>query len=341
LGNDRCVLEREKVLDILVDEQIKGQAAVKQGFSVSEKDIKNAITRLEQQNNLPAGGMLKALRENHISENTLYTQIKADLLWLQVIGAHKASLTPVTEADIRAKQKELKQELADPSYLVAEIVVPTKTEADAVVAQLKSGRDFSEVAAQKSIAASKQTQGFVGWIKKEHYPDAVMAKIAALNPNEMSRPMKVKDGYLLVLLLDKREAAPDGNVTVWEIAQMATSRDKTVALLPTILAADTCDAFMEIAAKNAIKESVQRGQVNPNGLPVELKAILAEQKNAAPVGPVQTSAGDLFFMKCGQQTHSLLPSAEAIQSALEMKKMEELSDKLFRQVKRYAVIEYK
>lgn len=331
----------KKVLDILVDEQVKGQEAVKQGFSVTEEDIKEAVSRLEQQNALPSGGMIRALHENNISEDTLYTQVKADLLWLQVIGKNKAALTPVTDAEIKAKQAELKAELAEPSYLVAEIVVPTQKAAEALVEQLKSGAEFSELAAKKSTAASKQTDGLVGWIKKGHYPAAVMKKIADLRQNELSKPMKVKNGYMLVLLLDKRPAAKDGKITVWEMAQMATPRDKTVSLIPTVLGAASCDAFMKIADKHAIKQSVQRGQVNPAQLPDELRMALSKQKTKAPVGPVQTPAGDLFFMKCGQQTQSLLPPEEAIRSTLEMKKMEELSDKLLRQVKRYAVIEYK
>ena len=46
-------------------------------------------------------------------------------------------------------------------------------------------------------------------------------------------------------------------------------------------------------------------------------------------------------MKCGETKQSVLPSDEMIKSALEMEKMDELSEKLLRQVKRYVVVEYK
>ena len=145
----------------------------------------------------------------------------------------------------------------------------------------------------------------------------------------------------MVLLLDKRAAAEDGKITIWDLAQMATAKNKTVSTIPQIFKLTDCDSFVAFGEKNAITASVRRGLTDPNQLPPELKHTLDTQKTGTPIGPIQTVDGDLFFMKCSIQKQSVLPSDDAIKSMLEMEKMDELSRKLLRQIKRYAVVEYK
>lgn len=332
---------KKLALNILVDELVKRQSAMKQGFTVTNTDISDAISRLEQQNNMPAGEMMQAMKEKGIDASTLHNQVGSDLLWLKVIEKNKASLSPVKTTEIQAEKNEMIKKLAEPRYLLAEIVVPTKNQADKIVADIQSGALFSEVAKNQSTAKSADQDGLIGWVDAQHYPSDIMAHVSELAPNNMTKPLQIDNGWIIVFMLDKQDGVKNGTVTVWDLAQMAVPTTKTVSLLPEILGIDTCDAFQKLADEHAIDGSTQRGMVNPNQLPFELKEELKNQANAMPIGPIQTPAGDMFFMKCGQKTQSLLPSDEAIKSALEMDKMEELSNKLLRQEKRYAVIEYK
>lgn len=340
LGKSHTAMEK-LALNVLVDELVKRQAAMKQGFTVNEEDISDAIKRLEQQNDMPSGGMIHALKEQGIDVNALHTQVGSDLLWLKVIEKNKFALTPVKKNEIQAKKNELKKKLAEPRYLLAEIIVPTQADADKIVADIQSGALFSEVAKTQSTAKSAKQDGLIGWVDSHHYPENIMAFVSELLPNNMTKPIQTDDGWLIVFMLDKQDGVKDGTVTIWDLTQMGIPPQKTVSLLPEILQADTCDAFQKLADMHAIDGSVQRGMVNPDQLPPELKEHINSQTTMIPVGPVQTPAGDIFFMKCGEKTQSLLPSDDAIESALQMDKMEELSNKLLRQEKRYAVIEYK
>lgn len=331
----------KKTLQVLIDERIKKEEAQKQGFSVSKSDISEAIARLEQQNNMSTGEMAQALKRNDIHPDTLTAQVESDLLWLQVLSKNKSMLTPVTAADISAKKSLIKSQLAKPSYLLAEIVVSSESEAQKLFEDIKNGTPFSEVAKQKSIAKSAKTDGLIGWVSDTHYPKSVMDRIDQMEPNEMTKPIKYQNNWLIVLLLDTQAAAKDGKITIWDLAQMATPKHKTISLIPEIFKTTTCDAFSKIAQTHAIKGSYRHGLVDPNGLPPELKQTLRQQKSGTPIGPINTPEGDLFFMKCAEQQQSVLPSDEMIKSSLEMERMDELSNKLLRQVKRYVVIEYK
>ena len=145
-GVDEDTLNK-KALQVLIDEHIKRQEAEKQGFKVSDTDVSGAIGRLEQQNNMPAGQMAELLKNADIRLETLHQQVRSDLLWMQVLGKNKAYLDAVTNKDVQRKKTALKKELAKPMYLLAEIVVPTKQEAEQVIADMRLGKTFSDMAA--------------------------------------------------------------------------------------------------------------------------------------------------------------------------------------------------
>ena len=163
----------KKVLDILIDEQIKTQYATEQGITVTDTDIQNAIGRLEKQNNIGAGTLEKKLKAQGISPDVLRSQIKSDLLWLQVLQRNKDSLNPVSQSAVKAKQDELKKEYGVESYLIAEILLPKNEDASKVYDDLHKGTHFANLAKEKSIAPSAKEGGLVGWVKLSHYPKNV------------------------------------------------------------------------------------------------------------------------------------------------------------------------
>lgn len=331
----------KKALQALVDEHIKRQEAEKQGFIVSDAEVHEAIARLEQQNNMPSGHMFDLLKKDDIRTDTLYKQVHSDLLWMQVLGKHKSALRTITDKDVQNKKTVLKKELSEPMYLLAEIVVPTKKEANKIVERLHKGEVFSDVAAQKSRSLSAREKGLLGWVKSDVYSPDIMKAINRLAINEMTSPMKTDGGWLIVLLLDKQEGAKNGKITIWDLAQLAVSKNKTVDYIPTLFKMTTCDEFETFADKNAIKGTARRGMTDPSQLPPQLKQSLSTQKTGTPIGPIQTADGDLFFMRCSEKQQSILPPDDAIKSALEIEEMDKLSEKLLRQAKRYVVVEYK
>ena len=79
--------------------------------------------------------------------------------------------------------------------------------------------------------------------------------------------------------------------------------------------------------------------VSPEQLPRELKNILQDAPNKKVIGPIQTPDADLFFMKCQTIQKKVIPSDDELKMQLEAQAMEELSEKLLRNAKRFAVIE--
>lgn len=328
-------------LKALVDEQIKISEAQRNGFTVSDDEVKQAIAHLEAQNQLKSGQMAEELSKNDIPLATLKNQIKADLLWLQVMQKNKSALSSPLKIEIDKRKNTLREKLKEEGFYVAEIVVPNAQEAEKCYKELHSGVSFDVLAKKYSKGETAADGGEIGWIKNDHYSKEIIAVLRQMGMSDVSAPLKTQNGYLLVMLIDHKKSILTDTVPVWELAQMALPTNKTAAFGKKITSLKSCPDFMTFAQKEALPESVKSGMLSPDQLPAELKNMLVKEKVNRVIGPVSTPEFDLFFMKCTVTNKQVLPDDSQIKDILEAEKMEVLSNKLLANARRYAVVEYK
>ncbi len=341
LSDKRKAQYVKEALEDVIDDKVKIKEAMRYRFQVGDNEIKDAIAHLEKQNGLKTGEMKGMLAKNGVPLRVLEEQIKADLMWVQVIQRQKGGISAVTTAEIEKKKNELRAKLREEEFFVFEILASDKTTAEKCYEELQKGVAFDEVVRKYSKAPSAKNGGEVGWIKANHYNKAVTDVLRRLNMGDLSVPLKTKNGYLLVLLQDKKVPILNDTVPVWELAQMAMPTREAVQFEKQLTAIKDCGAFNDFARKYAIPDSVKSGVVAPDQLPLELKDILQKEPTKKIVGPVRTQDTDIFFMKCAVSEKKVLPPDDMIKAQIENEKMEALSDKILKNAKRFAVIEYK
>ncbi|TSK05365.1 MAG: anaerobic C4-dicarboxylate transporter [Geobacter sp.] len=90
---------------------------------------------------------------------------------------------------------------------ISHIVVKSESEAKEVLAQLKSGGSFSDVAKQCSIDATATTGGDLGWqAKGKMIPEFEKACAKLKKPGDLTEVIKTPFGYHIVKFDDKRPA---------------------------------------------------------------------------------------------------------------------------------------
>lgn len=341
LSNQKKAQYVQEALDSIIDDKVKVAEAEKNHFSVSEKEIDAAVRHLEEQNGMKPGSMGSMLEKNGVPLRILRDQIRADLMWVQVLQKQGGVISEITPAEIEKKKNELRAKLREEEFFVFEILVPKKEDAEKCYVELQKGLAFDEAAKKYSKAKTARNGGEVGWVKNNHYSKAVTDVLRQLNPGDLSAPLKTQNGYLLLLLQDKKTPILSDTVTVWSLAQMAMPTTQAVQFEKELSQIKTCEDFMAFGKKYAIAESVKSGAVSPEQLPIELKDILAKESLKTVIGPVRTQDIDIFFMKCNVEDKKILPDDAILKAQIENEKMEVLSDKVLKSVKRYAVIEYK
>lgn len=116
---------------------------------------------------------------------------------------------PISDADVKAEYDS--QVAAMPGeYKASHILVKTKEEADALIAQLKSGKDFAELAKKNSIdPGSGKNGGDLGWFSPASMVKEFSDAVAKLKVGEMTdAPVQSQFGFHIIKLEDTRKPNP-------------------------------------------------------------------------------------------------------------------------------------
>ena len=282
----------------------------------------------------------RLLEKEGVSVQALRNQVYGDLMWLQYVRSQSSVVEhQVPKLAVQKRLGKIRAEMAKSSFNVAEIIVPTLEEAQNLWDELQTGKStFADLARQFSKSQSAKSGGRVGQIDENYYGKDVAPILKEMPVGQLSRPLAVKNGYALLVMIDKKLPITKDSITVWELAQGGQTEGADSS---SIMASHTCNAFVKTLTKEGVKESIQRGWIDPNQLPNELKDIMETASIGEVVGPVGVPQGQMFFMKCNVKSQRVIPTFDEVKQQLEMEQMELLSRRLLDAEKRAAVIEYK
>ena len=186
-GTEMATENEQKVLDELIDQTLLAQGAAEAGFSVDEAMLQERYDRL-----VIALGSPQALddwlAENGYSEETFRQDLRRVVAaaWMrdQVIAA-----VPEGIEQVHARQ----------------IMLNTAEEASQVLADLRGGKDFADLAATYDPLAG----GELGWFPRGYLFDKVLEEAAfSLQPGEYSQVIETPSGYHLLQVIERNPQQP-------------------------------------------------------------------------------------------------------------------------------------
>ncbi|MFV0322122.1 MAG: peptidylprolyl isomerase [Alphaproteobacteria bacterium] len=211
----------DDILQGLIDEKLKMQAARSVGQTVDEAEVQRAVTSIEENNKMPAGTLAKILGEQGIDIEQFKNQIRGQLAWRNYVRAAIVPLIQESPVDVdRILQKQLKDDGSVTEYLVGEIFIPVrstglendaKETADRVRSLVVGQYRFGEIARNFSEAPSRTEDGILGWVVKGQLEPARDNAITNLKVGGTSQPIRTADGYYIYRLLNKRSISTTDN----------------------------------------------------------------------------------------------------------------------------------
>lgn len=198
--------------------------AVVNGVELTEQSLALAASAFGPQlQQIPEAQRRKALL-NVIVDMTLLAEaaklenldqsddFKAQLEFLKTRTLHDVYLaqkigTSVTEADIKAQYDANIGKLETPAETRARhILVKTKEEGDAVIAELDNGADFVELAKTKSTGPSGPNGGDLGYFTRDRMVKPFADAAFAMEPGSHSKaPVQSKFGWHVIKVEDRRQ----------------------------------------------------------------------------------------------------------------------------------------
>ena len=146
---------------------------------------------------------------------------------------------PVTDAEIDAEYKKLIAEAGSggKEYKARHILVESEDDAKKIIAEIKGGGSFEELAKQSKDPGSGSSGGDLGWNTPSTFVKEFADAMAALPKGAMTdAPVKSQFGYHVIRVDDIREAAPPPLEQLRPQIQQQLERQKVQALQKELMA---------------------------------------------------------------------------------------------------------
>jgi peptidyl-prolyl cis-trans isomerase C len=166
---------REAVKRDLIAREVLMQEAIKQGYD-KKPDVKQALDSARQ------AIVVNQLARDYIAKN------------------------PVTDAEIKAEYDRFsKTQSGEKEYHLRHILLATEDEAKAVIAKLKGGAKFEELAKTSKDTGSAANGGDLDWAAPSAFPPEFAAGFTKLNKGQVTDvPVKTGAGFHVIKVDDVR-----------------------------------------------------------------------------------------------------------------------------------------
>lgn len=348
-----------KVLRSLIDEKLQLQAAKRQHIAATDAELRKAIAQIEKQNHMQPGQLTAYLKAHGIDPSVLINQLTASIVWAKLVRQKAAETNPISDQEIDSTLNRLKAHQHEPESRVAEIFLPVDNPdqdaeerqlAERLGQQMHHGARFSAVAQQFSQSATAAVGGDLGWVRPDELNPKLAKAVEALQPGQLSQPIRTKDGYYLVLVIDRRGGNTQReNDTVLKIAQVvfplpvdpteAARRAAILAAEQMRKAATNCADFVRIGKQKAPKLTSE-GTLRVSQIAPAMRKIVLSLALNQPSKPIVQRNGVGVLMVCGKTTpKATLPSRAQIGEFLTRQRLDSVARQYLRDLRRAAYVD--
>ena len=129
-------------------------------------------------------------------------------IMIRELFADFAKKSPVTDAEAKAEYEKIKAANSGLEFRARHILVEKEDDAKALIAKIKAGASFEDVAKENSKdPGSAANGGDLDWANGKNYVPEFTKALEGLKKGEMTQePVKSQFGYHIILLEDTREA---------------------------------------------------------------------------------------------------------------------------------------
>lgn len=215
---ERQVLERQILL------KLEEGAAKRSGITVDDLALNATIENIAKRNNVSLDALRRSVEREGFSFERYREEIRREMLSARLrqkfvdstiqisdqevdLAMGHGSITSAAAAAGERRELHLAQILvAVPENAAPERVEQAKAKAETILAELRRGGDFHQLAAAVSDAQNALDGGDLGWRPSEQIPSALSGVVQALSPGQISEPIRTPSGFVLIKLIEARNA---------------------------------------------------------------------------------------------------------------------------------------
>lgn len=356
LPDDQVFFER--VLERMIDQEIQRQQAARLGIAIDPSQVNQAIERIASQNNMEVQQFRNALRSQGFDYNYYRKSIEHELLLAQLIQRDVQPRIKVSTQEIDDFISASKKSGQNNRYRVLHILlaVPSaapQAEVDAAVARanqvlasLRSGNDFAQVAAANSDGARALQGGDLGWRVLQELPDFVSNELPKMQIGDISEPIRSPNGFHIIKLEDKSDSAREVQNETLARHIFVTGTDGEQKLAQIRQRISNSESFDALAAEfsedpNSASNGGELPWFTSGQMPQEMEAVAASLDKGQLSQPFRTQYGWhlLQVLDRRQRETSDTVVRQQAEQTLRQRRMEQETERWIRQLRDETFIE--
>lgn len=345
-----------EVLRSMINERLQLQEAARERVVVADKEVSDQLAQIEQRNRMPKGGLATMLRQRNIDPRTFEDQIRASLAWSKVVQLKILPQIRVSDVEVQAVMKRLKDNKDKLQYRVQEIFLPIDSPqqqgralatAQLILGHLRAGASFEILARQYSQTGTASTGGDMGFLFEGQMEAEIEKAVKQLKTGQIAGPVRAAGGYYILRLADRRTIGgrnPDVKTVavaqaIMRVPDKATpAQNKAVLDRITKIAAEAkdCAGFVK-AAQEAGGQARVVDDINIEQQRPEIRALLAPLKVDQKSRPRFEAGGYSVYMRCPDGAKE--PDEKEVREALQRQKLGAFADRYLKELRRSAYVD--
>jgi len=206
-----------QVLERLIIDRSLLQYAKENGVRVDDTVVERTILRIAQENKITPEELKRALDREKVSYSKYREDIRREVTIQRLREREVDSKVQVSEAEVDNYLATINAQAGgETEYQLSHIMVgvpdqasPDQIEArrrraEEALGQVKSGRDFREVAAQYSDAQDASSGGDLGWRTPARLPSVFTSVLKGMQKGDVSSVVRSPGGFHIVKVTDLR-----------------------------------------------------------------------------------------------------------------------------------------
>ena len=175
-----------------------------------EEFIEYEISRELKSLNMDKASLEKILNKNDLEIDDLKNHISIEIQWNRLVYRIYQNKIKIDQESINKKLEEHIIKNNSYEYLLSEIIVPVSESQNPndIYQKVKGrliGEKFENVAREISISQTRDSGGKVGWVSEKTMAEIVIKKIKNLNVGEITSPILIPEGIMIIKLNNKRK----------------------------------------------------------------------------------------------------------------------------------------
>ena len=353
---------RLQILRQLIDETLQIQEAANNKIEITPQELTQSYRRVAQNMQMTPEQLTEMLEKAGGSEQSMRRQIQGELAWNRVLQRQVEPNVNVSDAEVQAVIQRLEAAKGTEEYELSEIYLSANAtsapqiaqKASAMIDAMRQGQSFEALAFTNSESTTRANGGKLGWVRGAMLPEPLARAAATMEVGQVAGPVEVPGGYSILFLNDKRQVLmADPRDAVLSLRQLTLNfpagttqaqASQTVANFAQGIQGINGCGGVQAAAQKLGADVVDNDAVRIRDLPPQLQDIMINLQvgqATPPFGSVDSGVRTLVLCGRDDARSAAAPSAERIQQGLEQERVNLRAQRMLRDLRRDAVVEYR